>query len=482
MKLQTNSQLNHAQRGSALIVSLIIVFVLSMIATAALVVNVSNKNAISAIGNRTRAMYMAETGLSEALLQLATITNRTGGGPLVPLMVGSKNAPTKREGGRFWYDINPNADGTYTVTSSGAAALATRRIRAVLQPDESVFDHAIFAGNSDNDPAYALKLSGTGAAADQITGDIYSAGDIDITGDAGVAGDIMSGGTITGAPGNEGVNRRIPDIAAMDYATNNDFDVAAMFGAASWQSSSLGGSAYQLPDSSPAHIFRKDPDDRASETSSTAKSDYFLEDPYEAASVSGTHTLSLSGVMGNAGPSGTDKVYYIDGNLWVHNRPYGKLKFKNTDAEGARITFVVKGNVYFSDDILLDDETKDAVAFIAIKDDAHKDSGNIYMGDPRYGTLDDMQAYLYAENNFYDNNLSASGSSEVTIKGNMTAGNHVAINRDFVKSDGTVAHSKLTIDFDDRISTGAIELPGLPGAAGSIEGYTVVLWHEIPVE
>ena len=45
---------------------------------------------------------------------------------------------------------------------------------------------------------------------------------------------------------------------------------------------------------------------------------------------------------------------------------------------------------------------------------------------------------MYAENNFYDNNLDASGSAQVTVHGNMTAGNQVLINRDY----GT-QHSKL---------------------------------------
>ena len=70
------------------------------------------------------------------------------------------------------------------------------------------------------------------------------------------------------------------------------------------------------------------------------------------------------------------------------------------------------------------------------------------------------------------------GSSVVTLVGNMTAGNHVAISRDYVNPDGTVEHSRLEVQFDPRVSTGAIELPGLPRPMGGVEGYEVVYWRE----
>ena len=119
------------------------------------------------------------------------------------------------------------------------------------------------------------------------------------------------------------------------------------------------------------------------------------------------------------------------------------------------------------------------VAFIAIKDESESDSGNIYLGDPRYGTLQKMQAYMYAENDFIDMNLDERGSKEVEIFGNMTAGNHVAIERHYEKSNGEVEHSKLTVNFDDRLSTGSIELPGLPQTEGRTLGVRVAYWREV---
>src|SRR5690606_32174287 len=99
--------------------------------------------------------------------------------------------------------------------------------------------------------------------------------------------------------------------------------------------------------------------------------------------------------------------------------------------------------------------------FIAMKDPKVEDSGNVYFGDPVFGTLKQMNAFMYAENNFYDLNLDASGSAQVLLHGNMTAGNHVEIDRDYGPK-----HTKLTVDFDDRIATGQLEMPSLPSASG----------------
>ena len=471
------------RRGGILLASLVLVMVLSGVMVSVFTVSLAQKNEVNRSTGELRALYLADAAITDCLAGIA-ISEETGADK--PTEVGTQAAPVVMNGGRYWASITDNGDESFTVQATGSAGLMRRRVDAVVAPvGGGIYDHAVFAGNSGGAAGYTLELGGVGGQADVIDGDIFSGGDIDVTGDATVTGEINAGGTVFGALGHNGVQRPTPDIAGMDYANNNDFDVAAMFAAASWQSSSAGGNAYQLPETSPAHIFRKDPDDRTDETSSTTKSDYFLEDPYE--SITGFtfpngksgQEITLSGTMGEPGVSGTDKVYFIDGNLWVHNKPSGRFMFSNTDAEGAKVTFVVKGNIYFSDDIYIADEDTDGVAFVAINDPAEADSGNVYFGDPRYGTLEYMQSWIYAENDFYDNNLDASGSKTVTIKGNMTAGNHVAISRDFVDGSGNVEHSKLTVDFDDRLSNGTIELPGLPRMDGGIEGFEVAMWRVV---
>ena len=465
--------------GGALLFSLVAATLVAGLAAAAYTLSFAQTREVNQAASRTRALYVAEAGVSESIIRISGALAQSS---TVPATIGTKGAPLEQRSGKLWCDVIDHANGEYTITSTGVANLTRRTLEAVIEPTGGgVFDYAIFAGNSSSDPNYALGLGGVGAQADAITGNVYSGGSVAISGDASVAGVVDATGTVSGSAGNEGEKRSLPNIIGMNYEANHDFDVATMFSSATQQSNALGGTAWQLPESSPAHIFRKNPDDRLSEINATAKDDFFLEDPYEsldgftAPSGSTGQAITVSGLAGEAGASGDDKVYFIDGNLWIHNYQWSRMELAND----AKVTFVVKGNVYFSDDIYVGDPSTSGVAFLAINDPNEADSGNIYLGDPEFGTLEYMQAFLYAENNFYDNNLDENGSATVTLDGNMTAGNHVDINRDFVDGDGNVQHSKLTVDFDNRISTGALVLPGIPDGTGGTAGFRIISWREV---
>src|SRR5580765_6285610 len=134
------------------------------------------------------------------------------------------------------------------------------------------------------------------------------------------------------------------------------------------------------------------------------------------------------------------------------------------------VTIVVWGDIYVGDNIFYKDAKNDGLVLIAMKDGAVKDSGNIYFGDPAFGTLESMSAYMYAENNFYDSNLNASGSAIVKLHGMMSAGNQVAINRDFKGQ-----HSRMMVTFDSRVAKGSLALPGLPKSEQ--KGLTCLAWE-----
>jgi hypothetical protein len=273
------------------------------------------------------------------------------------------------------------------------------------------------------------------------------------------------------------------DLAAMNYESTADVLVSKEFGGASYEPNDAGGDAWQVAEESPAHIFRMNPSDRSSETSSTEKDDYFLEDPYEKVRTdknqngSDAYHVTLSGGAGKPGDDSNNSVFYIDGNLWLHNKNSFSFKFYHPEKDGMRVTFVVKGNIYVSDNLFLLNKNKDGIALIAMKDDGVEDSGNIYFGDPEYGTLREMNAFMFAENDFYDYNLDADGSSVVTVRGNMTAGNQVDIERDYKGQ-----HTKLAVEFDDRISTGDLDMPGLPSVKidnASTLSFKVVSWKRV---
>ena len=469
-----------SRRGSALVFALVASVVLLGLSAAMIAVSGASNREVVVAANDSRAFYAAEAGVSHGVE-----ATRAGFVPtLGTFAFGTPAAPTGFAGGAYWGDATDNGDGTVTVLAYASVSGKSLGIEVVLDDGaEGIYTSALFAGNSDRDATYDLEFGGVGSQADAITGNIYSGGNISITDDATVNGSMTATGSIGGGSGDTGATLPVPDISAEDYPVNHDYDVAASFAASAVSASNgLGGTAMQLPEADPSHIFRLNPDDRVSDTNATAKDDYFLEDPYEAVNSSSVLTeqnsthITLSGQDGNPGPNGSDKVYYIDGNLWVHNKKIYSFKFANSANDPVRVTFVVKGNIYFSDNILYEDPLNDGVAFVAIKDDHELDSGNVYFGDPVFGTLEQMDAYMYAENDFYDNNLDASGSKAVAVNGNMTAGNQVKINRDY-----NGQHSKLTVNFDDRIASGAITLPGLPGSNAGPDQYTVESWREIPL-
>jgi hypothetical protein len=445
------------RRGSAAVVALVAVTVLVGLCGAMLMIASRSNSESGAAVDRHQATAVAQAGMSEALLQIAAGNTDE-----------ITNEPQAFGGGSYAVEL-VEGEGQLVVRSSADVRGEQEVLEALLTGGGSdIYDHALFAGNSSGDPLYKMKLGGAGVQADLVKGDVYSGGGVTVTGNATVTGTIRAEDEITGASGDTGVSQPIPDIAAMNYPVNADYKVANLFAGATYKTDELGGKAWQVAELNPAHIFRRNPSDRTSDTSSTVKNDYFLEDPYEPMTTdsgsSGANAckITLSGLSGEPGPNGNKKVYFIDGNLWVHNMNVFSFKIDHAEANGVQVTFVAKGNIYFSDNVFYDNTSSDGIAFIAMKDSGVADSGNIYFGDPQFGTLEQMHAFMYAENNFIDKNLSASGSAKVTVYGNMTAGNKVDIQRDFGSQ-----HSKLTVNYDGRISSGDLDMPGLPSTDGA---------------
>jgi hypothetical protein len=458
------------ERGTATLMAVLAVAVLLGLTGAMLIVTHRNQGERTASLAQHRSFYAANSGIGHVLNNLHA--GNAGS-------VGTADAPVDFAGGSYFADVQDNGDGTFTVTSTGNMGQETIALEAVITAmPGGIFNNAIFAGTTSNDPLYTMELGGLADQADAVSGDIYSAGDVSIAGDATVSGTIRAGGEIEGASGETDVTLPIPDLAAMDYANTADFDVAALFAGSVSVDRPWGGTAREVPESNPAHIFRRNPSDRRDSTSTTAKNDYFLEDPYETFSVDSDSNGDDAFQVSQPGVNGNQKVYYIDGNLWIHNKRTMSFKIEHDEPNGVQVTIVVKGNIYISDNIFYDDPTSDGLALIAMKDSAVTDSGNIYFGDPAFGTLEEMHSFMYAENNFIDNNLDEEGSADVRLFGNMTAGNQVVIDRDYGDQ-----HSKLTVDFDDRIATGALEMPRLPlNTAGDGQGFEVVSWRKVPLQ
>ena len=295
-------------------------------------------------------------------------------------------------------------------------------------------------------------------------------------------------------PEAEGSDDRLapPDLLAADYESSADINVAARYGDTE---------SGILPKDDAAHIFVKNPHDGRDsivdqvfdlDGQQVNPDDYFLEDPHEKIetgspdSSAGATPISLADGSGKNEEDGNHKVYFIDGNLYLHNRSTYSFQLKGPKNEGITATFVVRGNIVLSDNFYYQNKNKDQIAFIAMRredDPKGEISGNIYIGDEEFGTVASLDCMLYAENNFYDNNLDEEGSQHFEIYGSMTAGNQIRINRDYeipghyewrrvrgqwqqIWVEGEKRHSSMTIIADDRYADGANGrerlVPGLP--------------------
>jgi hypothetical protein len=208
--------------------------------------------------------------------------------------------------------------------------------------------------------------------------------------------------------------------------------------------------------------------------------DYFLEDPTDST----YNSPSSSGEIGNAGSKtypmylnvqddANEKVYYVDGNLYLHSPVGYSFCFREP---GTKIVIVAKGNIIISDefyynadydenldyddiDSTIVENPTDLLCLIAMQnDDVPDDSGNIYIGDSQFGTGGSIHAMLYADNDFIDNNIDGSGQAFISIYGNMTARGELRINRN--SWDWT----RLDVTLDTRLSENEISLTGLPPA------------------
>ena len=110
-------------------------------------------------------------------------------------------------------------------------------------------------------------------------------------------------------------------------------------------------------------------------------------------------------------------------------------------------------------------------------------SGNnagVVIGDIITGAIARRLKSFANDGNNINNHQGTGISVQAGSGGTLTAGvQQVAIYNNTFDGNGNIEHSKLTVEFDDRIATGVLQLPGLPTPAKGINGLDVVLWTEV---
>jgi hypothetical protein len=326
----------------------------------------------------------------------------------------------------------PNNDENFVrMQVYGMFAGVTRKIDVLLSKQAGgPLWNAVYAGNSSGATNYTLNFDGTGHNNDIIIGDIYSGGSFSASGSTSLIGENGTGvSTVTykdnynssiGTPPNNAqgteaaldlkkdpstgvspweakaiaertmspstpTNRQDPSdgFTYVDVA----WDLANKGSSGSWVD---GGTAQkQITNrSEPSHIFRQNPssiyDSNTNRTNSYeyaahAKNDYYLEDPTAARANTNSISVPLNGDSSATAvyvqPSGNKAVYFIDGNMRVSGEP---IKSYQLTPDGGltdplQMTFIVKGNVSLTDNILYPTykSATDATAIIAVVDPAY---------------------------------------------------------------------------------------------------------------
>jgi hypothetical protein len=503
-----------SEKGIALIAVIVFTLILAIVGFSVLSIANSEIVLTRVDANRTKAFYLAEAGL-----EIFNAILSSGG-------VGSIEETALGEGS-YRVDYYPDGDHPYAI-STGTVRNQKKSIRVSVSFLATSYECSIYAANLSGDE-WTLMLRGRGnpvssggretGGKDIINGNIFVDGDVtlyqessvnpapapntyELDGDVNATGnvnryDISSiSGEIT-----EGADPEIsPDLVGMNYAVNNTHNVAQYFAAA-------GISRGYLPMGNELrNVFVKNPTDRDAECTSTTGDDYFFEP---------SSGFVLGGVKEGKTPldAGNDRVYYVDGDVWVHSKTTYGFKMDG------KVTIVATGNIHICDNIQYADSSSmlGLVALGKYNDSGQLVSGgNVYFGDPRYGTMYTVSGMMFAANDFLYNTDSITGrpgepTSGFTITGNLAALNRVSIEREwYTKVSGwsrenrpacynsttgqwvdsetgavltstqisTLRHYQMIINYDERVRTPDTQPPRLPRGAGTIfAGLTN--WEEV---
>jgi hypothetical protein len=288
--------------------------------------------------------------------------------------------------------------------------------------------NAVSAPNRDNTTGYTLGFTGN----DTIIGDVYSGGSFSAGGSATMMGENAIAGTVSTVTYKDGFSSSIANNPNSSQGTEPALDMKkdpANGNRTPWETKAEaqrvnsattttnrrdadgityidvawdlenkgkagnwtdGGSAEKQINNpeEPSHIFRKNPSSISGsdinrtnhyEYTAHAKNDYYLEDPTVRAANTNTISPAINGDTSatavNIHPDGNQAVYFIDGNMRVSGEPIKSYQLTKTAGltDNLQMTFIVKGNVSLTDNILYPtyQSQTDAIAIIAITDDAY---------------------------------------------------------------------------------------------------------------
>jgi len=490
-----------SEKGIVLVAVLVFTLILTLLGFSVLSVANSEIALAQKDVDKTKAFYLAEAGLEIFRAKLSSGEIRGGQSGSIEGDLGEGN-----------YRVDYYSDGNAIAT--GMAGGQEKGIKVAVSFLAPPYECGIYAGGLSGEQ-WTLMLRGKGnptsksggevGGKDIVNGNIFVDGNValyqessinpapapntyELNGDVNATGNVnrYDSATVSGEITQGAEPQDPPDLVGMNYAVNNTHNVAQIFADA--------GASHTLPVGNPLRdIFEKNPSDRGVECGSTAGDDYFLE----PVSVPGGGTYKEARTPLHLG---NDRVYYVDGDVWVHSQSTYGFKIDG------KVTIVATGNIHISDNLLYADSSSmlGLVALGKYNDSGQLVSGgNVYFGDPRYGTMYVISGMMFAANDFLYNTDSISGrpaepESGFTVNGNFAAMNRVSVERDWYTSASkenrparynpttsqwvdsetgavltstqisTLRHYQMMLNYDDRVRSRDTQPPSLPKGVGLI--------------
>jgi hypothetical protein len=438
----------HRQEKGAILVAVIVVAIIFVIVGFAILTLGEHEAILGRVDtDKTRAFYLAEAGLAKLAETIQT-----------PVVLDELDSALEgsTEQGSFSVVLDTSSSPCYAI-STGTSGTVQKRIRVKATFLATPFENAVYAMNSSG-TSWAFQLRGKGnpvpygsvpgaerGGKDILNGNIIVDGDVfmyeesrvnpapapntwGINGDVGATGgiNVLGSASISGSRNPDAEEPDPINVVAMDYANNNTHNVAQIF-------QSAGVSSGYLPSGHALrNVFVKNPSDRKTECDTTTGNDYFFEP--SSGFVTGTPKTGDTPLH-----AGNDRVYYVDGDLWIESDPTYGFKMDG------KVTIVATGDIHICDNL----EYKDADSMLGLVALGKYDGsgtrvsgGDIYFGDAVYGNMAVFSAMMFAANDFLFNTdritrKSAEPDSGFKVNGSFAAMGRVNVERDwYTKKSG----------------------------------------------
>jgi hypothetical protein len=504
-----------SEKGVALVAAVVFTLVLTILGFSVLIV-ASNEIALTrSATDKAKAFYLAEAGLDVFKTRISVGNNEN----IEETALGE---------GTYHVECYTDVNQPYVI-STGTVRGQVKRIRVDVAFLAPPYECGIYAGGLAGLP-WTLILRGIGnpisvsggeySGKDMVNGNVFIDGDVslhqqssvnpaplpntfELEGDVNATGDVScyDTSTISGDTIVDSEPQDPPDLIGMNYAEKNTHNVTQVF-------QNAGVTHGYLPVGNPLrNVFAINPTNMVSECATTPGNDYFL-----------TPSTGFIGGSWNTAPTplniGDNRIYYIDGDFWVHSKSTFGFTLRG------KATIVSTGNIHLCDNTVYAD-TNSMLGLVALgqydEDGELVSGGNVYFGDPVYGTMYKFSGMMFAANDFLYNTdpitrVSGEPTSGFTITGNLAALNQVSIERDwYTKVSGrsstrkparydpatgkwydsitgtqltstqisTIKHYQMIVNYDERVRNRETQPPGLPRGVGLIFS-GLSNWEEMP--